>query len=470
VKHLQVYPSLLAFLALSALPVHAVTLEFIGPGSGFQDVSENGTKVLLWTWFDANAYLWTAQDGLTPIGTSDPNSPIYEISWDGTTVVGTLPDGSVENQEASIWTEEEDWQGLGGFPVGFCDAGLGLSSGWGISADGSVAVGLSSYLEDGYCRARAFRWSEATGMVPLQVTNTHRQSRASAVSGDGRIAVGWTETDFGTWRPTRWRADGSEHLLYADPEYFSEALGVNEDGSVVVGELEQRAFRWVEGVGLQNLGLVPGDPGTYSRAVGVSADGSSVVGWGGNGPSGFLWTADGGMRNLNQIVEDAGYDLGPRWISHATAISANGNTIVGAVFDPATFLFEAFRLQIGPPVIPGIPNGTDPAEGDPLRMIRLEDDQVRLIWSETCLGDLVDYGVYEGALGDFTSHTRKLCGTLNGAPRATLTPLAGDAYYLVVPFDGDYEASYGQASNGVERPVGQLTCAPQQTYGFGSCQ
>ena len=87
---------ILAFLVLSALPAHAVTLEIIGPGSGFQDVSENGTKVLLWTWYDARAYIWTAQDGLTHIGTSDPNSPIYEISWDGATVVGTMDLGSMD--------------------------------------------------------------------------------------------------------------------------------------------------------------------------------------------------------------------------------------------------------------------------------------------------------------------------------------------------------------------------------------
>ena len=465
-KHWKIYLSILALVSLSALPAHAITLELIGPGAGIQDVSENGTKVLLFSAFEARAYLWTFQEGLTHIGTSNPNSPIYEISWDGTTVVGTLPLDTADVQEASIWTEEGGWQGLGGFPVDFCNAGLGLSSGWGISADGSVVVGLSSLEEDGFCRARAFRWSEATGMVPLQVSNTHRQSRASAVSGDGQVAVGWTETDFGTWRPTRWRADGSEHLLYADPEWFSEAIAVNEDGSVVVGQLEQRAFRWREGHGLENLGLVPGTAGTESRAVGVSADGNSVVGWGDF--NGFLWTAAGGMQNLNQIVEDAGYDLGNRFISHATAISANGNTIVGAIFDPANGLYEAFRLQIGPPVIPGIPDGSDPLDGTPLQMDLLGNGQLRLTWSETCLGAAINYGVYEGTLGDFTSHTQKLCGTFGTG--ASITPLTGDAYYLVVPFYGDYEATYGQGSDGIERPVGQLTCAPEQTYGYGTCQ
>ena len=60
-------------------------------------------------------------------------------------------------------------------------------------------------------------------------------------------------------------------------------------------------------------------------------------------------------------------------------------------------------------------------------------------------------------------------GTSDGG-QPDSAPVTGDAYYLVVPFYGDYEATYGQGSDGVERPVGQLTCAPEQTYGYGTCQ
>ena len=458
--------SILALLALSTPSAHAISLEIIGPGQGFQDVSAYGSKVMLFHFGSAVVYIWTAEDGLTYIGTSDANSPIYEISYDGTALIGTMPLDSADFQEASIWTEEGGWQGLGGFPVDFCNAGLGLSSGWGISADGSVAVGLSSLLEDGFCRPRAFRWSEATGMVPLQVSNTHRQSRASAVSGDGQIAVGWTETDEGIWRPTRWRADGSEQLLKPDPFYFSEALAVNYDGSVVVGQLEQHAFYWTEEEGNVDLGLVPGISGNESRASGVSADGRVIVGWGGVGPHGFIWTPEVGMRNLNQIVADAGIDLGTKYISHAVAISADGSTIVGAIYNSGTFTFDAYRLRIGPPTIPEIPNGENTLYGPPLQLEKLGDGQLRLTWSPTCIGTESDYGVYQGTLGDFIHHAPVRCGT-EGATEAVISPAPGDKYYLVVPFDGDYEASYGTNSDGTERPDGQLTCAPEQTS--GSC-
>jgi len=467
-SHWKIGLSILALLALPAAPAHAISLEIIGPGLGFQDVSANGSRILLFYAGPADAYIWTPATGMNYIGTSDPNSPIYEISYDGTTVIGSMElDG---DKQAAIWTEEEGWRGLGGFPVDSCNGGIGVSSGWGISADGSVAVGLSPLLADGFCKARAFRWSEATGMVPLQVSNTHRQSRASAVSGDGQIAVGWTETDFGTWRPTRWLADGSEHLLEPDPTNFSEAIHVNQDGSVVVGELEKHAFYWTEDEGIVDLGLVPGVSGTLSRAVGVSADGTAIVGWGGSPPvalHGFLWTAEDGMRNLNQIVADAGIDLGARFISHATAISADGNTIVGAILDPSTWLYEAYRLQLGPPMIPAIPDGSDPLYGPPLRLEELEGGSLRLTWSRTCAETEADYGVYQGTLGDFAQHVPVQCGT-GGVTEAEISPAPGDTYYLVVPFEGDYEASYGTDSDGVERPVGQLTCAPEQTS--GSCE
>jgi len=258
----------LLLLAASASAAQTIELDFpIGPGAGFQDITANGATVLLFDYMSTNAYLWTAEGGLVSIGSSgSANSPIYEISGDGTTVVGTKEMDGVS--QAVLWTEADGWQGLGGAPVP-CEMDDQLGSGWGVSQDGSVAVGLAWTQIETFCRPRAFRWTAETGIVIL-TTSSGRQSRASAVSADGQVAVGWTETDFGTWRPTRWLADGTEHILDPDPEWFSEAIHVNADGSVVVGQWEQHAFRWTEETGMVDLGLVPGVPGTTSRAVGVS--------------------------------------------------------------------------------------------------------------------------------------------------------------------------------------------------------
>ncbi|HDZ68804.1 MAG TPA: PEP-CTERM sorting domain-containing protein, partial [Phycisphaerales bacterium] len=87
--------------------------------------------------------------------------------------------------------------------------------------------------------------------------------------------------------------------------FWSNAVGVSADGSVVVGRGFSasgfEAFRWENGV-MIGLGDLPGD-GFYSNAFDVSANGSVVVGIGGSdsGPEAFRWTAGGGMVGLGDL-------------------------------------------------------------------------------------------------------------------------------------------------------------------------
>ena len=84
-----------------------------------------------------------------------------------------------------------------------------------------------------------------------------------------------------------------------------------------------------------------------------------------------------------------------------------------------------------------------------------------LTWSTSCSQGASDYGIYEGTVGAWYSHSLKDC--IDGAPALTeeITPAAGNKYYLVVPQNGAEEGSYGIATAG-ERPVGGAVCiAPQ---------
>jgi len=85
---------------------------------------------------------------------------------------------------------------------------------------------------------------------------------------------------------------------------------------------------------------------------------------------------------------------------------------------------------------------------------------LQLTWQGSCSADDDDYAVYAGDIGEFTSHTIEVCSTA-GFTDATVDLPSGNRYYLVVPLDGGEEGSYGTDREGVERPVGVVTCAPQ---------
>jgi hypothetical protein len=84
-----------------------------------------------------------------------------------------------------------------------------------------------------------------------------------------------------------------------------------------------------------------------------------------------------------------------------------------------------------------------------------------LTWGPSCLASDVDHAVYEGTLGDFTSHIDKTCST-EGATSTTIVPGSGDRYYLVVPLSSNREGSYGRDSAGAERGPGASACLTQE--------
>jgi probable HAF family extracellular repeat protein len=189
--------------------------------------------------------------------------------------------------------------GLGDLP-----GGSSFSRAWGVSADGSVVVGFDSAAA-GF---EAFRWTEAGGMAGL-----------------GDLPGG----SFGSW-----------------------ARSVSADGSTVIGvghsENGSEAFRWTEAGGMVGLGDPPG--GFASEAYGVSADGSVIVGYGqfasGFHFDAFIWDATNGMRSLFDVLTgEFGLDLTGWTLTAATAVSADGLTIVGYGTNPQGVL-EAWVASI----------------------------------------------------------------------------------------------------------------------------
>jgi probable HAF family extracellular repeat protein len=161
------------------------------------------------------------------------------------------------------------------------------------------------------------------GFVPGTI-----DSRPSAVSGNGLVVVGSTQSTSGKSLAFRWtQLAGISSLGLMEFGSFSNARAVSTDGSVIVGDGDTRdsssaVFRWATSTGLMGLGAPPS--AKLCVAGGVSGDGNSVVGTcllAGN--SGFHWTEQTGGVSLGQ------FGGGNNRASNALAISSDGGTVVG---------------------------------------------------------------------------------------------------------------------------------------------
>ena len=274
--------------------------------------------------------------GDLPGGPATPDSKANAVSSDGSVVVGygtvaglPIPSGgsTAQTQEAFRWTSGGGLVSLGRLP-----GSIYGSEAFGISADGSVVVGVA-YNASQF--PEPFRWTSGGGLVSLGFMTGGNQGQATGASADGSVVVGYgrtTETFTGAFRWTQ--ADGMTYLGdLAGGSIESRANAVSADGSTVVGYGRtadgQIAMRWTQASGMVSLGYLPSNY-IQSEALAASSDGSVIVGTSSTstGPRAFVWDATNGMRNIQDLLTAAGKASG--WtISHATGISANGKIVAG---------------------------------------------------------------------------------------------------------------------------------------------
>lgn len=113
----------------------------------------------------------------------------------------------------------------------------------------------------------------------------------------------------------------------------------------------------------------------------------------------------------------------------------------------------------------GVPDGAWLA-GTPLTVGKGPLDALMLSWGKSCSSCDTDYAIYQGSIGDFTSHAPLACST-DGATTANVESTVESAYYLVVPRNEDVEGSYGTANPGGPRSAGQSVCRPQEVHSCG---
>ena len=257
--------------------------------------------------------------------------------------------------------------------LGFLSSTNPVSFARNASADGSVIVGQARVGDTGGEPFGAFLWTESSGMVGLGTLGGPGSS-GFAVSADGSVVVGGSDLHGGT---------GHEAFLWTESEgmvglgdlpggsFFSRARDVSADGEVVVGFSRpsngHEAFRWTEAGGMVGLGDLNG--GQFSSgAEAVSADGSVIVGsgWTGIGAEAFVSDVAGGMRSIQSIlVDDFGMDLVGWTLTVATDVSADGLTFIGVGTNPDGFQ-EGWYASI-----PGLPSPSLPSVPEPTTLALL---------------------------------------------------------------------------------------------------
>ncbi len=190
-------------------------------------------------------------------------------------------------------------------------------------------------------------------------------SHALGVSQDGLVVVGMGHSTAAN-QPFRWTPSTGMLNLRG----FSAAQGgggypsgyanaVSSDGRVVVGASDQAAgfsapFRWTQETGMIRIGPLPGGQ-VGGRANATNADGSIVVGLARSSigdTEAFRWTSAAGMTGLGIL----GTGPDERRYSDAADVSAEGSVIVGASTSPQgeqAFRWTAAAGLVGLGDLPG---------------------------------------------------------------------------------------------------------------------
>lgn len=223
--------------------------------------------------------------------------------------------------------------------LGFLPGATQSSVAFDISADGSTVVGYSSEQSG---TAHAFRWSAATGMVPVLAGGSN--NFAVGVSHDGSVIAG-NLYDAVAREAFRWSAaTGTVGIgeLPGGPS-FSDAKEISRDGTTIVGESDsasgREAFKWTFATGIVGLGVL----GAVEE---VNSDGSVIVGSynRGNGTVAYRWTSQTGRVDLIAPPSSPS--------SRALGVSADGNTIVGTYFidnhyEPMRWTADSGMVSLG---------------------------------------------------------------------------------------------------------------------------
>ena len=363
--------TLLAVVCLLILPLAssragAATFEIVGTGFA-TDISADGSVVVGNSLGSFEAFRWTPGFGVTPLGRCScwaghlAGTP--DVSADGRVVTATISSADSSYVTAGRWTLGAGWEEL--LPPGPPDMAQidnQYASAWGLSEDGSMVTGL--YWRSGASDGTAHAFRASTPGSAEGLGSQGRDSRGNDANQDGSVVVGWSATSFGYWQPTVW-VDGVMTVIDTT-DGFAEATRVNPAGTITAGGVFDAATQnthaalwtwngstWV----LDKLGQLPGTFPTYGATLvnDLTPDGTMAVGYNAfdrASSAGFVWTPGTGMVNMTTYLAGFGLSVPAGVvITSATAVSHDGNTIVGIARDIFPPYYERWWIFREAPVL-----------------------------------------------------------------------------------------------------------------------
>jgi probable HAF family extracellular repeat protein len=158
----------------------------------------------------------------------------------------------------------------------------------GISANGNLIVGTESNdfnaatSSSGFIHTVGGTSTLVQADVGIAAFGTAGLSftQLTAISGNGAIAIGYASSSLnpGDEQAFKYNVSGATYVALGSLSVggWSIARAINSDGSVIVGQSDNQAFKYQDGT-LTPLGFL--GTGNESDATGVSADGKVIVGY-----------------------------------------------------------------------------------------------------------------------------------------------------------------------------------------------
>lgn len=329
---------LIVLLSIDSFQLSAqTTVQYFNLGfGGGTKVSNNGMYVC-GNNYPSPAFLWSESTGRTNLGTIN-YSEAFGVSNNGK-VAGSFIDTSLHAPNGNPtmragYYDGTRWVALEGYPGYPVLDEMSYNYGFGISADGSMIVGMH-WLPT--WKAEACYW-DSIGAIHMLGRTGGGSSRADdvALTSTGFRIVGWDGQSGGAdRRPFYW--DPQPHFMggYDSTYPAGQSNGLNSDGTKIVGGSTGALFVWTEGQGMNWFNTTYLNYASYAKDI---SDNDIIVGYvsiGVGNYHGFIKRPEWSDILLieNYLADSLGIAEASDWLnSFVNSISADGLTITGTAY------------------------------------------------------------------------------------------------------------------------------------------